>query len=48
MVFGAFGSLMTNIILKDKSIGFIIWMAMNIQWIGATLLYTGLLLRNKG
>lgn len=39
MVIGAFGSLVVNIISKG---GY----AMSIQWIGATLLYTALMLRN--
>lgn len=39
MVIGAFGSLIVNIISNG---GY----AMSIQWIGATLLYTALMLRN--
>lgn len=39
MVIGAFGSLIVNMISKG---GY----AMSIQWIGATLLYTALMLRN--
>ena len=48
MVFGAFGSLVTNLLTKDKNVSTLIWIAMSVQWIGATLLYTGLLLRNRG
>lgn len=39
MVIGALGSLVVNIIGKG---GY----AMSIQWLGATLLYTALMLRN--
>ena len=39
MIAGAFGSLIVNLIAKD---GY----AISIQWVGATLLYTGLMLRN--
>lgn len=41
MVVGAFGSLATNVITKGE-------MPMSLQWLGATLLYTALLLRNVG
>lgn len=39
MIIGAFGSLITNIIIKGN-------IAVSIQWFGATFLYTGLLIRN--
>lgn len=48
MVFGALGSLITNLLTKDKNTSNLIWIAMSVQWLGATLLYTGLLLRNRG
>lgn len=41
MVFGAFGSLVTNIVSKGEY-------PISIQWVGACLLYTALLLRNMG
>ena len=41
MVLGAFGSLLVNVI--DGGDG-----AVSLQWIGACLLYTALLLRNMG
>lgn len=39
MVLGALGSLVVNLITKGDY-------AVNIQWLGATLLYTALMLRN--
>lgn len=39
MVAGAFGSLVVNVITKGE-------MAISLQWVGACLLYTALLLRN--
>lgn len=39
MVIGAFGSLVINLISKGPT-------SMDIQWLGATLLYIGLTLRN--
>lgn len=39
MVIGALGSLIVNIVTKDH------W-AMSLQWFGAMLLYTALLVRN--
>lgn len=39
MVIGAFGSLAVNVATKDH------W-AMSLQWFGAMLLYTALLVRN--
>lgn len=39
MVFGALGSLIVNIVEKGNY-------AISIQWIGAALLYTALMLRN--
>ena len=41
MVFGAAGSLITNIVSKGEY-------PISIQWLGACLLYTALLLRNRG
>lgn len=41
MVIGALGSLIVNIVEKGD-------FAVNLQWIGAALLYTALLLRNIG
>ena len=41
MVLGAFGSLVVNVITKGE-------MAISLQWIGACLLYTALLMRNMG
>ena len=40
MVFGALGSLILNICTKGD------WLV-SLQWLGATLLYTALLFRNK-
>ena len=39
MVLGAVGSLVVNVITKGEN-------AVSLQWIGAALLYTALLLRN--
>ena len=39
MVLGALGSLIINIVSKGE-------MAVSLQWIGAALLYTALLIRN--
>lgn len=41
MVLGATGSLITNILTKGE-------FPMSLQWLGATLLYTALLMRNVG
>lgn len=41
MVCGALGSLVVNLIAKGEN-------AVSLQWIGAALLYTALLLRNIG
>lgn len=41
MVIGAFGSLLTNVLTKGE-------IPISLQWLGATLLYTALLLRNAG
>lgn len=41
MVIGAFGSVVTNVASKGD------W-PVTLQWIGATLLYTALLFRNRG
>ncbi len=39
MVAGAFGSLVVNLLSRGE-------IAVSLQWIGATLLYTALLMRN--
>lgn len=41
MVIGALGSLILNLITSKQN-----W-AVSLQWLGATLLYTALLFRNK-
>ena len=41
MVLGASGSLVVNLITKGE-------FAVSLQWVGAALLYTALLLRNMG
>lgn len=41
MVTGALGSLILNLIVNNQE-----W-AVSLQWLGATLLYTALLFRNK-
>ena len=41
MVVGAFGSLVVNLITRGE-------IAVSLQWIGACLLYTALLMRNIG
>lgn len=41
MVIGAAGSLITNIVSKGEG-------PTSLQWLGAMLLYTALLLRNRG
>ena len=41
MVAGAFGSLVVNVVTKGE-------FAISLQWIGACLLYTALLMRNMG
>lgn len=41
MVIGAFGSMITNIVSKGEN-------PVSLQWFGACLLYTALLLRNQG
>ena len=41
MVLGAAGSLVVNLITKGDN-------AISLQWVGAALLYTALLLRNMG
>ena len=41
MVVGAFGSLITNVLSKGEG-------AISLQWVGACLLYTALLMRNMG